>query len=241
MHLLIVDDEPLARDELTYLLKNYDPSLKIDQADGIETALSALVQSAYDVIFLDIHLSDQSGMTLAATINKMAQPPVIIFATAYDQYALEAFEQNARDYLLKPYDEKRLAQAMDKVKASRAQGQADQPEPKVYPPAHPIEKDDRIYMVATDSLVMIEAQQGLILVHTQDKVYEDHATLVYWEDKLDPAKFMRVHRAFIINLDKVVTIEPWFNQTLQVTLSNGQKAQVSRSKVRDFKDRMGLT
>lgn len=238
MKVLIVDDELLARQELEYLLLEYDDQLEIDQADSIEDALGALLQVTYEVIFLDIHLNDQSGLALAATINKMPQPPVIIFATAYDQYAVDAFGLNARDYLLKPYDEKRLAQAMDKVKASRVN-----PQPtvnKTYPLAHPIDIDDRTYMIPTDQIVMLEAQQGRLNIHTKDKVYEDNGTLVYWEDKLDPALFMRVHRAFIINLRRVVTIEPWFNQTLQVTLDNGDHAQVARSKVREFKERLGM-
>lgn len=235
MRILVVDDEPLARNELSYLLYEYDSDLIIDQADSIETALIQLLQKVYQVVFLDIHLSEESGITLAKAVNKMTHPPMIIFATAYDQYAIEAFGLNARDYLLKPYDVKRLAQAMDKVKTSERTTTK-----KPYPQLHPIEDDDRIYMVPTEQIIMIEAQQGEILVHTQDRVYHDQSTLVYWEHKLDAKHFMRIHRAFIVNLQKIVTIEPWFNQTLQITLENQAKAQVSRSRVKEFKEYVGL-
>ncbi|MEY8461673.1 LytR/AlgR family response regulator transcription factor [Streptococcus merionis] len=241
MKILIVDDEPLARVELRYLLEVYDQELVIEEADGIASSLALLVQQGYDVLFLDIHLTDESGMALAEMVNKMPNPPVIIFATAYDQYALPAFEQNARDYLLKPYEFERLAQAMDKVKGEselRGTGQAS-PE-QLYATSHPIEDDGRIHMVATDHILMVEAQQGKSLVLTKGRRYESSDPLLVWEERLDPNAFMRTHRAYLVQLEKIETIEPWFNQTLQLHLKGGYKAPVSRNHVKSLKQRLGI-
>lgn len=238
MHLLLVDDEPLARDELSYLLLQYDPSFSIDQADSIEMAQSFLLEKAYDLVFLDIHLHDQSGMTLATTINKMPHPPKIIFATAYDHYAVQAFDQNAQDYLLKPYEPERLAQALKKsLKEERTE---EVRRPAAYPQAHPLAVEDRIFMIPTEKIQLLEAQQGATLLYTDDQTYSDNGSLVYWETRLDPQIFMRIHRSYLVNLKAIQVIEPWFNQTLQVTLANGQKAQVSRTFVKAFREVMGL-
>ncbi|KLJ94963.1 hypothetical protein WB05_04275 [Streptococcus agalactiae] len=118
MKVLVVDDEPVARNELIYLLNKYDSNLVIAEAHDMATALAILLRETFDVALLDIHLRDDSGLQLAEYINKMPKPPLLIFATAYDQYAIQAFEQDARDYLLKPYEFDRLKQAMDRAKES---------------------------------------------------------------------------------------------------------------------------
>ncbi len=236
MKILVVDDEPLARDELCYLLKTYDSHLAIQEADSIATCLALLVQEVFDVVFLDIHLTNESGLTLAEMINKMPQPPTIVFATAYDQYALSAFEHNARDYLLKPYDLERLRQTMDKIKREH---QMNQPS-KRYLSSHPIEEDGRIHLVPTHQIIQIEAQQGKTLIYTKEKVYESPETLSAWEERLDRKYFMRTHRAYLVQLEKIETIEPWFNQTLQLNLAEGFKAPVSRHRVKAIKEQLGL-
>src|SRR5699024_8482462 len=117
MHALIVDDEPLARNELSYLLKQTDEISAIEEADSIEEALEKLLQEKIDIAFLDIHLTEESGLTLADKMNQMTNPPIIVFATAYDEYAIEAFERDARDYLLKPFEQKRVKQTVQRAKA----------------------------------------------------------------------------------------------------------------------------
>ena len=104
MNILIVDDEPLARNELSYLLNQSTEIKDIQEADSIEEALEKLLQYPVDLVFLDIHLTDESGLILADKINRMSHPPILIFATAYDEYAVQAFEHEARDYLLKPFE-----------------------------------------------------------------------------------------------------------------------------------------
>ena len=115
MRVLIVDDEPLARDELAYLLGQCEGVSAIAQAESIEEALGAMLEEPMDLIFLDIHLTNESGLSLAGKINKIKNPPMIIFATAYDDYAVKAFELNATDYVLKPFELERIQQAVKKA------------------------------------------------------------------------------------------------------------------------------
>lgn len=118
LRILVVDDEPLARNELKYLLNEIDSTLLVDEADSVEETLTALISETYDLLFLDINLINESGLELAQKINKMKQPPKIVFATAHDSYAVKAFELNALDYILKPFEQKRIAVALDKAKTS---------------------------------------------------------------------------------------------------------------------------
>lgn len=237
LKILIVDDEPLARDELRYLLEKYDKKNILYEAESLSDALVLLLQERFDVVFLDIQLRDESGLTLADHIQKMPDPPVIIFATAYDQYAVDAFDKNARDYLLKPYEFDRLVMAMNKIKSDvKNQDFLSHKGPKLFP----VMEDERIYMVSPKDIIMIEALQGKCLVHTITKQYQTHDSLVQWQDKLPDGQFLRVHRSYLVNSDKITVIEPWFNQTLQLTLANQIKVPVSRANVKWFKETLGL-
>lgn len=115
MHTLLVDDEPLSRNELTYLLKKCPEITSIVEAESIEEALEKMLYQPVDLIFLDIHLTNESGLTLADKVNQLKKPPLIIFATAYDEYAVKAFELNAQDYVLKPFELNRIQQAVTKA------------------------------------------------------------------------------------------------------------------------------
>ena len=128
MRVLIVDDEPLARDELAYLLGKCEGVSAITQADSIEEALGTMLEDPVDLIFLDIHLTNESGLSLAAKINKLKKPPMIIFATAYDDYAVKAFELNATDYVLKPFELDRIQQAVKKAYGQYRKQQIEEPE-----------------------------------------------------------------------------------------------------------------
>lgn len=116
MKVAIIDDEPLARMELTYLLEQTNEVASIVQGESIEEAFQILLTDQPDLLFLDIHLTDESGIDLARKLTMVANPPLIIFATAYDNHALEAFEVNALDYILKPFEEERVRKAIAKAK-----------------------------------------------------------------------------------------------------------------------------
>lgn len=242
MHVLIVDDEPLARDELAYLLKQTKEVSAIDEADSIEEALEKLLQESIDIVFLDIHLTEESGLTLADKMNHMTNPPIIVFATAYDDYAVEAFERDARDYLLKPFEQKRVSQTVQRVKNILLNKEKEQKETsKESAKVFPIQMADRIYMVKAEDILAIEVNQGETTVYTDKKDYKTTDSLTAWEDKLPNPPFMRVHRSYLVNLDKIQEIQPWFNQTYQLTIKDQLKIPVSRSYVQQFKKQIGLT
>ncbi|HEO6153282.1 TPA: response regulator transcription factor LtdR [Streptococcus agalactiae] len=243
MKVLVVDDEPVARNELIYLLNKYDSNLVIAEAHDMATALAILLRETFDVALLDIHLRDDSGLQLAEYINKMPKPPLLIFATAYDQYAIQAFEHDERDYLLKPYDFDRLKQAMDRVKGALSTSTIIESVTSgpLFKQQYPLTVEDRIYLVSADDILLIEAMQGKLIIQTPDKNYEIDGSLQQWQDKLPSSQFVRVHRSYIVNINAIKTIEPWFNQTLQLHLCNKITVPVSRANVKPLKQMLGIS
>lgn len=240
MHTLIVDDEPLARNELAYLLNQCEEISAIEEADSIAGALEKLLQHPIDLVFLDIHLTEESGLELADKINRMPNPPLIVFATAYDEYAIQAFEQNARDYVLKPFELERVRQAVNRVHATWMESQTVKTPTTTGSDTVPVQSEERIFIVKTDTILALEVNQGETTIYTTDKQYIIHEPLALWEKKLDGDPFMRVHRSYLVNVNHIREIQPWFNQTYQLTMSNGLKIPVSRSYLKSFREKMDL-
>lgn len=160
MKALIIDDEPLARNELTYLLNEIGGFEEINEAENVKETLEALLINQYDIIFLDVNLMDENGIELGAKIQKMKEPPAIIFATAHDQYAVQAFELNATDYILKPFGQKRIEQAVNKVRATKAKD--DNSASAIandmsanFDQSLPVEIDDKIHMLKQQNIIGI--------------------------------------------------------------------------------------
>jgi len=244
MRVLIVDDEPLARDELAYLLGQCEGVSAIAQADSIEEALGTMLEDPVDLIFLDIHLTNESGLSLAAKINKLKKPPMIVFATAYDDYAIKAFELNATDYVLKPFELERIQQAVKKAYGQYSKQQiGEQETPKRKDTGLqvlPIQMDERIYMLQVPEIIAIGIENGETTIYTKNMEYIIHEPLSALEKKIGGHPFLRVHRAFLINLKEIKEIQPWFNHTFQLTMSNGLKIPVSRSYMKEFKEKVGI-
>jgi two-component system response regulator LytT len=244
MRILIVDDEPLARDELAYLLGKCEGVSDIAQADSIEEALGAMLEEPVDLLFLDIHLTNESGLALAEKINKLKKPPLVIFATAYDDYAIKAFELNAIDYVLKPFELERIQQAVKKAFEQHNRQRSRQSE-TAKPKGDglqvlPIQMDERIYMLQVPEIIAIGVENGETTIYTRSMAYSIHEPLTTLEKKIGGHPFLRVHRAFLINLREIKEIQPWFNHTFQLTMGNGLKVPVSRSYMKDFKEKVGI-
>ena len=214
MKVLIVDDEPLARDELSYLLKQNDLIDEINEADGINSAREEIENNRPDLIFLDIQLDDGSGMAFAKGLKKKENCPYIVFATAYDQYALDAFEADAIDYVLKPFEAdrindavRRVARLMDNQNGSRGVT-TQQRNPRIS-----LTNDERTIVIQKRNILYIQAQAGKAIVHTEDQEIVSKQTLNSIINLLDPNRFIRVHRSFVVNLNKVHELQPSFNQT----------------------------
>ncbi|WP_323707140.1 response regulator transcription factor LytR [Mammaliicoccus vitulinus] len=239
MHALIVDDEPLARNELKYLLNQIGSFSQIEEAENIEETLEQLLSHEFDVIFLDINLMEESGLDLAKKINKMKHVPHIIFATAHDTYAVQAFELEATDYILKPFEKARIEQAIKKITNSES-SQLNETKLVNQDEVLPIEIEDRIYVLSLDDIIAVSVNQGVTTINTVETEYETNEPLSYYEKKLNQSKFIRIHRASIINKKHIQSVEHWFNSTYQVTLTGNIKLQVSRSYMKPFKSEIGL-
>jgi two-component system, LytTR family, response regulator LytT len=243
----IVDDEPLARDELVYLLKRSKMVEVIGEAAGVEEALLKMESFEIDVVFLDIQLADESGIEIASRINKLEYPPLIVFATAYDEYALKAFELNAADYILKPFDEKRVLQTIEKL--YKLAGNKEPAIPlAVKNPLFASERtdklaltvDEKIVLINTNDILYITANEGKTVVATEKQKYTVNDPLITFERKLQNSHMIRVHRAYLVSINSIVEIEPWFNSTYNLILKDGEKVPVSRTYTKDLKQLLGF-
>ncbi len=241
MNVLVVDDEPLARNELSYLLDQCEEVSEIKEADSIEETLANLIDYTVDLIFLDIHLTNESGLTLADKLATLKKTPMIIFATAYDEYAVKAFELNAVDYVLKPFEFSRVQQAVKKAFDQFQKESLLEDEPKkTRVETLPIQVEERIYIIKMAAIIAASVESGETTIYTKEQEFKTHEPLNAWEKKLDPQLFLRVHRSFVINTKEIIEIQPWFNNTYQLTMSNHLKVPVSRSYMKVFRETVGL-
>lgn len=249
MKLLIVDDEPLARQELTFIIKQYKENAIIYEANNIKSAQSFLLKEKVQVVFLDMHLQNERGLELMDVINAMDTPPLVVFATAYDNYAIKAFDMNAADYILKPFEDQRIQlvlQRLEKLLANRqvmvdkSVSETEHPPHKISNKFLPVEVDERIVMVPFQDIQVIAAEDGSLSLYTDKHTYQLRDTLKIIKNKLPEDLFMQVHRAYLVNVEEISEIQPWFNRNYQLTMSNGHKVIVSRSYMNLFKIRMGI-
>ncbi|QNG60765.1 LytR/AlgR family response regulator transcription factor [Metabacillus idriensis] len=243
----IVDDEPLARDELKYLLLRSKRVEIVGEADCIEDAIQQIPDRKPHLVFLDIELAEDSGLQLAEQIRALEPAPAIIFATAYDEYALKAFELNAVDYILKPFDEMRIQQTLDKISSLKSIGGIDaQSISRSYKMAGEqtgkiaLLVEERIVLVDIPTIVYVGSAEGKTIIKTIELEYKTGDPLVTVEKKLNPDAFLRVHRSFLVNMHHISEIEPWFNSTYNLIMKDGSKIPVSRTYVKELKQRLGF-
>ncbi|AVI94035.1 LytTR family transcriptional regulator DNA-binding domain-containing protein [Oenococcus oeni] len=245
MKILVVDDEPLARDELSYLLKQNRLTDSVYQADSIGTAVDKLLQEKIDVIFIDISLNDENGFQLANELKKLIQPPLIVFATAFDSYAVKAFDVDAVDYVLKPFEQSRVNQALEKVQAIfKLQAKKDN---SLTVNSHfgsektkiiSITSDDKTKIIKQHDLIMATIKDGALTLITNGQSYSTRQSLGWLLSRLNKNDFLQVHRSIIVNINSISELEPWFNHTYQLKLTNGMKVPVSRSFIKSVKKRL---
>ncbi|MBL6007699.1 LytR/AlgR family response regulator transcription factor [Bacillus halotolerans] len=235
LRVLIVDDEILARDELAYLLKRTNEELEINEAENIESAFDQMMDQKPDLLFLDVDLSGENGFDIAKRLKNMKNPPAIVFATAYDQYALKAFEVDALDYLTKPFDEERVRQTMKKYK--KVKREIDEPEQISHASQHKLALSvgESIVIVDTKDIIFAGTEDGHVHVKTFDASYSVNDTLVVIEKKLPETDFLRVHRSFVVNTEYIKEIQPWFNSTYNLIMKDGSKIPVSRTYAKELK------
>lgn len=236
MQILIVDDEPLAREELRYLLEQNQHVSQIFEAADIATAQRQLMNQQVDLVFLDIQLGADNGFTLAKRLKDISARPRIIFATAYDQYALDAFNANALDYILKPFEQSRVDEAIQKGLSTQQKA----PNFQDHNPRISITSEDKTNIINKTDIIYASVEQGALIIQTTSARYQTRQTLVHLQNQLDPHRFMQVHRSYIVNLDQVSQTEPSFNHTYELTMVNGDKIPVGRAYVAAMKTALGM-
>ncbi|MFT5778979.1 MAG: two-component system LytT family response regulator [Crocinitomicaceae bacterium] len=242
---LIIDDERLAREELKSVLKEYLEVKVIDEAQNGDEGIEKVKKLAPDLIFLDVSMP---GMTGFEMLKKLDQIPHVIFVTAYDEYALKAFEVNALDYLLKPIDPERLAEAIEKLKHKEEQEYESSVQHGNGRKERSLSIHDRVfikdgekcYFVKLSDVRMLESDGNYVKVYFDKNRPLILRSLNSFEDRLDPEFFFRANRKFIINLEWVERVENWFNGGLQVELIGGGKIEISRRQAIRFKEMFGL-
>ena len=236
MRALIIDDERLARKELISLLSDFPKIEIIGEAANADEATELINKEHPDLLFLDIQMPGKTGFELLESLDDV---PHVIFTTAYDEYALKAFEVNALDYLLKPIQEERLRDSIEKIKLEEKPVTQDQGKLGLNDQVF-VKDGDRCWFVSLSNIRVFESDGNYIKVYFDTNRPMIHKSLNALDEKLDSRHFFRASRKHIINLSWVESIEPWFNGGLMVKLKGGDKIEVSRRQAAKFKEKMSL-
>lgn len=249
---LIVDDEYPARQELRHLLQNMEEIQVVGEATSAQEALALIKAMDYALVFCDIQMPGLSGLDLARQLGQLERPPSLIFTTAYPEYAVQAFEVNAVDYLIKPIAPARLRQAIQKVLRLREQNGGGAEGEEVLSPSWPrpqqrlgrlpVEKQGRTILIREEDIIYAFTKNDSVFIRAQDERYSSRFTLKELEERLPDPPFFRTHRCYIVNLAKVQEIIPFFNGTFTLTVSDGQRTEipVSRNQAKKLKSLLGL-
>ncbi len=237
---LIVDDESLGRERIRMLLEGErDIEIASESANGTE-ALRDIQRLAPDLVFLDVQMPELTGFEVLDRLDP-ARMPVIIFVTAYDQYALKAFEVCALDYLLKPFDRERFGRALSRARAEldrRKAGQVNERvlkllselgQTKKYLEKLMIRDGGRVFFLRADEIDWIEAAGNYVRLHAGKEEYLYRETMTKLEGQLNPERFARIHRSAIVNTERIKELQPWFRGEYVIVLRDNQKLTLSRT------------
>ncbi len=240
MKAIIVEDEFLAREELKYFIKNYSNIEIVDEfEDGIEV-LKFIQKNEIDVIFLDINIPLLDGILLAKNISKFSKKPYIVFITAYREHAIEAFEIEAFDYILKPYDKSRIISMLKKLEISYNQQNYNSHKNSITNKIN-LWKNEKIRVVDLDDIYYCIARERVTYVYTKDEEYLVNVSITEFYNSLPKDKFFRCHRSYVVNITKIREIIPWFNNTYNLRLQDIEyEVPVSRSNLKEFKQLMNI-
>jgi len=239
MKALIVDDERLARTELKRLLTPFKDIKVVGEAVNADDALEKIQELKPDLLFLDIQMPGKTGFEMLEELDSV---PTVIFTTAYDEYALKAFEYNALDYLLKPIEPKRLEETVNKlVEKKRKKTARDLDKEILLETDQVFVKDgERCWFVKLEGVRLFESEGNYVRIYFAENKPLILRTLNYLDERLDNKTFFRANRKHIVNLKWIDSIEPWLNGGLLVKLKDGQKIEVSRRQAIKFKDMLSL-
>lgn len=240
---IIIDDEPLARQIiLEYLEKHAQIEVIAECGDGFE-GVKEINDKKPDLVFLDVRMPKINGFEMLEIIQ---HEPKIIFTTAYDEYALKAFEANAIDYLLKPFSQERFDKAIDKWLTSGSPGTelASFSETRFKQPDEQhrvvVRNGNEIIIIPTDEIEFIEAYDDYVKIHRGQKYHLKKKTMNYFEETLDPSKFVRVHRSFLLNIQELSRIESFEKNSYVAILRSGKRVPISRTAYTPLREKLGI-
>jgi two-component system, LytTR family, response regulator len=236
---VIVDDEPLARQYVKQLLATDRDVEVVGECGNPREAAALLAREASDLLFLDIEMPEGDGFALLQSLP--TPPPVVVFVTAHDRYAVRAFEVQAFDYLLKPFDDERFSQVLTRAKrrvhserrdemlSELKQMMGEMKSRDQYLERILVRTGERSYFVPTTDVQWVEAQANYVRIHAGTTAHLLRDSIGAIEERLDPRRFRRIHRSAIVNLDHVQELQPWFHGEHRVILKNGTELRVSRT------------
>jgi two-component system LytT family response regulator/two-component system response regulator LytT len=250
---VLVDDEPLAREELKWLLNDLPDVEVLATAENGLDALELIEAEEPDVVFLDVQMPGLDGMSVVRKLREMKIPlPYIVFSTAYEQYAVEAFRLEAMDYLLKPVDKLRLAETVERARRNRTRREAEAPleiaieqQPKAVTQHAKIvvRSGNRQFIVDAQEIIYAKINEGVITIaSTQVEGISSYRTLEELQGNLDPDQFWRAHRSYLVNIHRIREVVPWFKSSYQVRVDDkkGTEIPVSRVQTRRLRELLKL-
>ena len=251
---LVVDDERLAREELIYLLKAHPDLEVVGQGHNGLEAINLIKEHEPDLLFLDVQMPGLDGFAvIKKLLEKKLKLPHIVFATAYDQYAVQAFEVNAVDYLLKPFDKERVARAVQRARkrvetesapAERIEALLQNVQPRS--PQHSkllVKTQNRLFLVDSRELIYATIEDGLITVVTQTmEGSSNYRTIEDLQASLDSNTFWRVHRSYLVNINRIKEVVPWFKSSYMLKMDDRKQTEVpvSRSQTKRLRELLKL-
>ena len=246
IRVVIADDEPLARNRIRRLLSGENDMEIVAECKNGREAVDALQRHQPDLMFLDVEMPELDGFGVLENVGA-EQMPVVIFVTAYDQYAVQAFETHALDYLLKPFDEERFQKALQRARGHMERAKSGEvaarllammhdvrPQPTPASDRLVIKSGGRVVFLKSEEIDWVEAAANYVRIHTGNDEYLMRETMNAFEAKLDARRFMRIHRSIIVNLEKIKELQPCNNGEYIVVLRTGKELSLSRS----FRDRI---
>ncbi|WP_199619426.1 LytR/AlgR family response regulator transcription factor [Paenibacillus alkalitolerans] len=240
---VIVDDEPYSREELKHLLGSYEEVEVVAEAGSAEEGLEKILFKDPDVIFVDMEMPRMSGTELVEAVHKLKRVPLVIFATAYPDYAIKAFRLQALDYLLKPFSDDELADTMSRVYKSMGTDV-----PALRKPASSeklarlaVEHQENIIYLSPDDILYASAVEGETAVVTKERRYISKSSLKDLEQKLSPHHFFRTHKSYLVNLRAIKQLIPWFNGAYQLKVHGADEdIPVSRNYIKALREQLEL-
>jgi two-component system LytT family response regulator len=247
---LIADDEPLARDRLRMLLGREDWVEIAGECENGVDAIAAIQKIKPDLVFLDVQMPGATGFEVIQSVGA-GQMPAVVFVTAYDRYALRAFDVHALDYLLKPFDRERFRQALGRARQHLERKDPGELERRLLqlvqdlrsspqrPERFVIKSGGRVFFVRAEEIDWIEAAGNYVKLHVGAEAHLLRETMNALEAQLDPDVFFRIHRSHIVNIERVKELQPWFNGEYVVFLRSGARLTLSRGYREKLQDRIG--